>query len=95
MSRWEYAEISNPSSGTDAVHFSHPQRQTVVNDFKAILGRGLKEGQSNIHWLHLNLGHTNVLYVAGLLGNEGWELVSQSTLTGGHEYLMFKRELSS
>lgn len=92
MRKWEYAEISNPASGTDSVTFSHPQRGSLVNDYKALLQRGLKEGQSNNRFLHLNLSHTNTITVAGMLGDEGWEMVSQAALTGGHEYLVFKRE---
>jgi hypothetical protein len=93
MRRWEYAELSNPAGGTDSVAFSHPQRPSLVDDYKAILQRGLKAENSNNRFLHLNLGHTSTITVAGLLGNEGWELVGQAALTGGHEYLMFKREL--
>lgn len=81
MPRWEYAELSNPASGSDGVIFSHPQRATIVDEFKATLGKGLKAENSHTRWLHVNLGHTNV--VAGMLGYEGWELVSHSTLTGG------------
>jgi hypothetical protein len=90
--QWEYAELSNPASGSDGVIFSHPQRRLIVDEFKGFLAKGLKAENSTNRWLHLNLGHTNVVFVAGLLGNEGWELVSHSTLTGGHEYFMFKRE---
>jgi hypothetical protein len=93
MTRWEYCQISNPGSGTDAVVFSRPQRSTIVADFSALLGRGLKAERSNPGFLHLNLSHTNTVLVAGLLGNEGWEVVSHAVLTGGHEYWSFKRAL--
>lgn len=93
MIRWEYAELSNPDSGTDAVRFSHVQRASIVADYKKALDRGLKENQSNNAMLHLNLGHTSTIQVCGLLGHEGWELVSHATLTGGHEYFMFKRQI--
>ena len=86
--------LSNPSSGSDGVKFSHPQRATLVDDFKGMLAKGLKAENSNNRWLHVNLGHVGVVHIAGLLGPEGWELVSHSTLTGGHEYFMFKRELT-
>jgi hypothetical protein len=89
----EYARLSNPDGGTDSVQFSHAQRPTLVADFKAILDRGLKAENSNVAFLHLNMRHTNVIRVSGLLGNEGWELVSYATLTKGHEYFVFKREL--
>jgi hypothetical protein len=49
---------------------------------------------SNNMFLHLNLNHTTAVRVAGLLGERGWELATHSTLTGGHEYWTFKRELS-
>ena len=44
--------------------------------------------------LHLGHGVPHMLGrgLAGLLGNEGSELVSNSVLTGGHEYWTFKRE---
>jgi len=93
MPRWEFAMISNPSSGTDGVRFSMEQRPTLVQEFAAALGRGLKAENSKRDFLHLNLSHTNVVRVAGLLGQEGWELVSHAALTGGHEYLTFKRQL--
>jgi hypothetical protein len=93
VTHWEYCQISNPASGTDAVTFSHPQRETIVQDFSTALGRGLKADQSNTGFLHLNLNHTNVVRVAGLLGEQGWDLATHSTLTGGHEYWTFKREL--
>lgn len=94
MTRWEYAELSNPDSGTDAVAFSNPQRQTIVDDYKGWLQLGLKEKESSNQFLHVNLRHTNVIRICGLLGHDGWELVSHSTLTGGHEYFMFKRQIA-
>lgn len=94
MAKWEYAMLSNPSDGSDGVKFSDPQRETLVDDFKGWLAKGLKAENSNNRWLHVNLTHTNVVHIAGLLGHEGWELVSHSTLTGGHEYFVFKRELT-
>ncbi len=93
MKRWEYAMLSNPASGTDGVSFSHPQPATIVQEFSTLLQRGLKEGNSNPSFLHLNLNHTNTTRVSGLLGERGWELVGFSTLTGGHAYAMFKRPL--
>jgi hypothetical protein len=94
MATWEYCQISNPASGTDAVSFSHKQPQTRVGEISTALGRGLKAEQSNNMFLHLNLNHTTAVRVAGLLGERGWELATHSTLTGGHEYWTFKRELS-
>lgn len=93
MERWEYAMLSNPASGTDGVSFSHPQPSTIVQEFSAALGKGLKAENSNPSFLHLNLNHTNTTRVSGLLGDRGWELVGFSTLTGGHMYSMFKRRL--
>ena len=52
----------------------------------------MKAEHSNHGFLHLNLNHTQPVYVAGMLGNEGWEMVSHAVLTGGHEYWTFKRE---
>jgi hypothetical protein len=91
MDRWEYAQISNPASGTDGVAFSHPQPPSIVQEFSAALARGLKAEQSNIGFLHLNLNHTTTVRVAGLLGERGWALVTHSVLTGGHEYWTFRR----
>ena len=93
MQRWEYCLISNPSSGTDAVRFSRDQSSTIVQEFSAKLAKGLKAEHSNRAFLHLNLGHTNTVVVSGLLGERGWELVTHAVLTGGHEYLTFKRPL--
>jgi hypothetical protein len=93
MARWQYAMISNPQSGTDAVTFSHPQGAEFVKEASAALGRGLKANDSNDVFLHLNLNHTRTVWVSGFLGERGWELVGYSTLTGGHEYWVLKKEL--
>ena len=94
MTRWEYALISSPASGTDGVTFSRPQQAGIVKEFSAALGRGLKAEQSNASFLHLNLNHTNTTVVSGLLGDRGWEICGFATLTGGHAYLMFKRAVT-
>jgi hypothetical protein len=91
--RWEYCLISNPNSGTDGVTFSRPQQTTIVQEFSTALARGLKAENSNNGFLHLNLNHTNTMVVAGLLGEQGWEMVTHAVLTGGHEYITFKRPL--
>ena len=91
MTQWEYCQLSNPASGTDAVRFSNQQAATMVSEFSTELGRGLKAENSHQAGLHLNLNHTTSIVVAGLLGNRGWELVSHAVLTGGHEYWTFKR----
>jgi hypothetical protein len=93
MIRWEYAMLSNPATGTDSVSFSRPQGGALVRELSQALGRGLKAEQSNPSFLHLNLNHTNMVLVSGVLGERGWELVGMSTLTGGHAYLMFKRQV--
>ena len=92
MANWEYARLSNPESRTDSVQFSHPQRPSIVDDWKRLLDRGLKEHQSNNRWLHVNLNHTNVMAISGILGDEGWELVTYATMSGGHEFFVFQRE---
>lgn len=94
MPRWEYAMLSNPASGTDAVTFSHTQSPTIVEEFSKALGRGLKAEKSNPNFLHLNLGNTTPVRVAGVLGERGWELAAHSSLTGGHEYWTFKKEIA-
>jgi hypothetical protein len=91
--RWEYCLISNPNSGTDGVLFSRPQQSTLVQEFSAALGKGLKAEHSTTRFLHLNLNHTDTMVVAGLLGERSWEMVTHAVLTGGHEYLTFKRPL--
>ena len=93
MTLWQYAQISNPASGADAVQFSHSQPAAIVAEFSAALGRGLKAEQSKPHYLHPNLNHTTSVRVAGELGARGWELVSHAVLTGGHEYWTFKKPL--
>lgn len=94
MSRWQYAMFSNPQSGSDGVTFSHPQEPTIVQEFSVALGRGLKAENSNLSWLHVNMGHTNMARIAGLLGERGWRNVGFSTLTGGHAYMLFEKELA-
>lgn len=94
MANWEYATISNPASGDDAIMFSRPQDASIVPWFSTALGRGLKAEKSTPSFLHVNLNHTNTTVVAGLLGQLGWELVSHAVLTGGHEYWVFKRQLA-
>jgi hypothetical protein len=93
LTRWQYAMISNPQSGTDSVAFSHPQGPGLVKEMSAALGKGLKADDSNEVFLHINLNHTKTVWVSGALGARGWELVGYSTLTGGHEYWVFKKEL--
>lgn len=92
--KWEYCQLSNPASGADSVRFSHKQGPQLVPEFSAQLGRGLKAENSHETGLHLNLNHTTPVFVAGLLGSRGWELVGHSVLTGGHEYWTFKRPLA-
>jgi hypothetical protein len=92
VAQWEYCQISNPQSGTDAVVFSRPQPR-IVEQYSTALGRGLKAEHSGPQFLHLNLNHVNAVSVAGTLGFQGWELVSHAVLTGGHEYWTFKRLL--
>jgi hypothetical protein len=94
VARWEYAQVANPESETDFIRFSQPQSADIVQWFSQSLGRGLKAERSDPAFLHLNLNHTTTVHVAGLLGILGWELVSHATLTGGHEYWTFKRQLS-
>ncbi len=94
MTKWEYAMLSNPASGDDSVSFSQLQDPTIVQEFGAALGKGLKAERSNAGFLHLNLNHTNVVRVSGLLGERGWEMVGFSTLTGGHMYMMFRRHIA-
>jgi hypothetical protein len=94
VQRWEYAMISNPSSGADGILFSRHQDQSILGEFSAALGRGMKPSSSNTGYIHLNLNHTNTTFVAGLLGERGWELVSHAVLTGGHEYWTFKRVIT-
>ena len=72
---------------------AHPQPPNIVQESFAALARGLKADQSTAGILHLNLNHTNSVRVAGLLGERGWELVTHSVLTGGHEYWTFRRLL--
>jgi hypothetical protein len=74
--------------------FSRPQGPDTVAAWSGALGKGLKAGESNPSFLHLNLNHTNMVAVSGLLGDIGWEMVGMSTLTGGHAYLVFKREIA-
>src|SRR5574338_487247 len=93
MATWEFCQLSNPGSGTDSVQFSHQQGATMVDEASKYLGRGLKAKFSNASFLHLNLNRTSAVIVAGMLGGWGWELVTHSTLTGGHEYWTFRREL--
>ena len=93
VTQWEYCQVSNPASGTDAVRFSKQQAATLVSEFSSALGKGLKAENSYAAGLHLNLNHTSSIVVAGLLGKRGWELVGHSVLTGGHEYWTFKRQL--
>ena len=93
MARWEYAQVTNPESGTDFIRFSQTQSAEIVQWFSQSLGKGLKAERSNAAFLHLNLNHTTTVFVAGHLGMLGWELVGHSTLTGGHEYWTFKRQL--
>jgi len=83
--------LSNPASGTGSVNFTHSQRETLVKDFTAHLGQGLF-ADSTTGYLHLNMGVTNLMTVAGWLGNEGWELVSHTVLPGNFQYFTFKRE---
>lgn len=94
MTRWEYAILSNPQSGTDSVGFSRVQEAGIVAEFDRRLGKGLKAGQSHAGFLHLNLRYVSSVVVAGHLGDLGWELVSHAVLTGGHEYWTFKRQVA-
>lgn len=93
MTRWQYAMFLNPASGDDGVKFSHPQEADIVAQFSQALGRGLKAERSNPSWLHVNLNNTDMTHIAGLLGERGWKMVGFSTLTGGHSYMMFEKEL--
>jgi hypothetical protein len=93
MARWEFAMFSNPASGDDGVAFSHSQASSIVSEFSDRLGRGMRAERSDPTWLNVNMNHTNMARIAGLLGERGWQMVGFSTLTGGHAYMMFTRQL--
>jgi len=77
MTRWQYAWLKDEPQL--AVFFSHPQGPALIPEFSAILGPMLFVQQSTEWVLSLDKTKVNMPYLAGLLGDRGWELVSVET----------------
>ena len=74
MTRWQYAWPKDEPQL--AVFFSHPQGPALIPEFSSILGPMLFVQQSTEWVLSLDKSKVNMPYLAGLLGDRGWELVS-------------------
>jgi hypothetical protein len=77
MTRWQYAWLKDEPQL--AVFFSHPQGPALIPEFSAILGPMLFVQQSTEWVLSLDKTKVNMPYLAGLLGDRGWELVDVET----------------
>ena len=74
MTRWQYAWLRDEPELS--VFFSHAQGPSLIPELAAILGPMLY-AQNSTEWvLALDRNRVNMPYLAGLLGDRGWELVS-------------------
>lgn len=77
MTRWQYAWLRDEPQMS--VFFSHPQGPGLIPDFASILGPMLLVQQSTEWVLSLDKNRVNLPYMAGLLGDRGWELAAVDT----------------
>ena len=74
MTRWQYAWLRDEPQLS--VFFSHAQGPALIPEFSAILGPMLFVQNSTEWVLSLDKNRVNLPYMAGLLGDRGWELVA-------------------
>ena len=74
MTRWQYAWLRDEPQLS--VFFSHAQGPALIPEMSAILGPMLFVQNSTEWVLSLDKNRVNLPYMAGLLGDRGWELVS-------------------
>ena len=77
MTRWQYAWLTDQP--TTNIFFSHPQGPGLINELYALLGPTLIPQQSTEWVLTLDRSKVNFVYLSGLLGDRGWELVAVET----------------
>lgn len=88
--RWEIAmfhELLDPF-----ILFSHNQPESTVSDVKNVLGKGLREKDSNRRYLSLDRKNLSNADVMNFLGERGFELVSVS-MSHPYRTYAFKRQL--
>ena len=77
MTRWQYAWLRDEPQMS--VFFSHAQGPALIPEIAAILGPMLIVQQSTEWVLSLDKNRVNLPYMAGLLGDRGWELAAVET----------------
>jgi len=77
MTRWQHAWLRDEPHMS--VFFSHAQGPALIPDLTAILGPMLFVQQSTEWVLSLDKNRVNLPYMAGLLGDRGWELAAVET----------------
>jgi hypothetical protein len=78
MAKWQYAWLREDPAQLN-LFFSHPQGPGLIPDLAAILGPMLYVQQSTEWVLSLDRNRVNLPYMAGLLGDRGWELAAVDT----------------
>src|SRR3954468_11023314 len=76
MASWQYAWLTDQPYTT--IGFSHPQ-PGLAAELAGVLGVGVFMQQSNEWAISLDRSRVNLGYVAGLLGDRGWEMFSVET----------------
>ena len=74
MTRFQYAWLRDEPQLS--VFFSHAQGPSLIPEFTAILGPMLFVQNSTEWVLSLDKNRVNLPYMAGLLGDRGWELTA-------------------
>ena len=77
MTRWQYAWLTDQP--TTNIFFSHPQGSSLISELYSVLGPTLIPQQSTEWVLTLDRATVNFVYLSGLLGDRGWELVAVET----------------
>lgn len=77
MTRWQYAWLTDQPA---ALGFSHPQ-VGLANELAAVLGPGVYLAQATEWSIGIDRSRVNLGYLAGLLGDRGWEMFDISTQT--------------
>ena len=76
MANWQYAWLTDQPYTT--IGFSHPQ-SGLAADLAGALGAGVIMQQSNEWSISLDRSRVNLIYVAGLMGDRGWEMYAVET----------------
>jgi hypothetical protein len=93
MGRWQYCVLTVPDDGAEpTLGFSHDQGAALLAEFQARFPKGLRGWPASTSATYnLDMKETPSVWIAGWLGERGWELVSVAGYSNGHSWT-FKKE---